>query len=431
MKIAVFGAGYVGCVSAACLSQLGHRVIMVDKVPEKVDSINSGSSPIHEPGLADLVKRMVCTEKRLSATLHLSEALAEAEIALICVGTPNAQYGKPDLSALKNVINSILEYKPQKPLLLVIRSTVPAGMLREIVAGAPLPGSISIVNNPEFLRESSAIHDFHNPPFIVIGGDDGSAAEKAKMMYEGVNAPKYITTLENAALIKYASNAYHALKITFANEIAAVCAQNGADPVRVMELLREDRILNVSPAYLRPGFAFGGSCLPRTCGRFYALAKASRKRCRFYPPFCPATASVWSRPFWRWYSGRSAGWLSWGITFKSGSDDLRESPYVDLAEQLIGKGFEITIFDPDINPERMIGANLQYMKTHLPHLARHLTDSIHQSLEWCQALVLCKKVLPAEKLKDIVPKNKPVYDLEYALRPLQLDNSYTIIEPGP
>ncbi len=419
MKLAGLGAGYIGSVSAACLAHLGHSVVAVDTVRLKVDGINDGCSPVTEPGLDQLIRDMV-RAGRLRATLEIEKALREAEVVLVCVATAGLPGGTIDTSSIRNVFETLCRYGEarDKPLPVAVRSTIPFTDLNAVLEDVGYERESSwlrVVVNPEFLREGTAIEDFYSPPFIVAGGDDPEAVDKIIKLYDEISAPQYRVSPETASLLKYASNAFHATKISFANEISLLAGTFGADPLEVMALLTEDRTLNISPAYLRPGFAFGGSCLPKDLRALVAAGRTAHQPLPLLDGVLASNRSrmdravdlIQSRP------GRRLAII--GLSFKKGTDDLRESPYVDLAERLIGKGYELRIYDPDVIPEQTVGANRTWAQIHLPHLARLMVSSLEQVIADAEAVVLCKNLCPAQRLRQLLPAGAVVYDLEYNL----------------
>jgi GDP-mannose 6-dehydrogenase len=417
MKLVVIGAGYVGCVSAACLAKLGHDVVVVDTDSFKVGELLAGRSPVVEPGLNALIAAMV-SAGRLRAALPSDELLLAATVAIVCVSTPSLKAGDVDTRPVQRVFGAIERVVPLRssPLVVIVRSTIVPSKLREITGGlgSDVARNLRIVVNPEFLRETSAIADFEHPPFVLLGSDDPKAIEVVAELYAKINAPLYKLDIETALLVKYASNAYHAMKIAFANEMATVTEAVGGDPRTVMSIFIEDRILNVSSAYLRPGFAFGGSCLPKDVRALLALGKASGEslpllrgvldsnRCRIERAADIIAAT----------GPRRLAML--GISFKCGTDDLRESPYLMLARQLVHRGIVIRIYDPDIDADRLVGANRQYALEQLPELLQMLVGCVDVALESADAVVLCKRLLDHAALARLTEAIR-VFDLEYLL----------------
>jgi GDP-mannose 6-dehydrogenase len=392
-RIAVLGLGYVGCVSAACLARLGYRVTGVDRDEFKVRSVNEGRAPFYEPGLDEIVRDTVALQ-RFDATVSLAEGMAEADIAFICVGTPSEKNGSLGLEQLRRVVGEIEALLPDrdKPPLLAIRSTVFPGTCEEHIL-RPLerfPG-VRVVSNPEFLREGSAVADFMEPSLLVAGSNDAAAAERVASLYRALNVAPCIVSLRAAEMIKYACNAFHAVKIAFANEIGTVCGSLGMDAAEVMATLCADRKLNISSAYLKPGFAFGGSCLPKDLRAF--AYRASRLDLKL--PLLEATL-----PSNQEHLRRAIDMLLdlpvrrlgvFGLAFKENTDDLRESPVVALLEQLIGKGREVRVFDPHIQLDAIYGSNRNFILQQIPHIGRLLDARLEDTLRWADHLVIAQK----------------------------------------
>lgn len=395
MRVSIFGLGYVGAVTAACLAARGHEVVGVDVAQSKVDLINSGQSPIIEPGLEELTAQMV-QSGRLNATTSFEQAIAQTDIALVCVGTPSSERGSLDTQYVERVMGQIGQalVGRARPFLIVLRSTVLPGTSRQRVlpileraTGRPLGDGYDLLYHPEFLREGSSLRDFERPAEIVIGEARPGTAEPLMSLYNGITAPRFVTSLEGAEMIKYANNAFHAVKITFANEIGQVCQSLGIDSREVMQMFVADTQLNISPAYLRPGFAFGGSCLPKD---LRALTYFARHRDIGLPLLESTLASNQAQieaVFKRIEARRIRRVGMIGLAFKPHTDDLRESPLVMLAERLLGKGYELSIYDPEVQAARLVGGNLAYVEQHLPHLSRLLLPNLGD-LAGCELLVL-------------------------------------------
>ncbi len=394
-SIAVLGLGYVGCVTAACLASLGHRVLGVDRVDRKVKDIENGRAPFYEPGLEDLVRENI-QAGRLSVSTS-ADAMSAADIALVCVGTPSERNGNLGFHQLRRVVTELAEHLPRrrKPLVIAIRSTVFPGTCEELVlpAFADHPG-VSVVSHPEFLRDGSAVRDFFEPSLLVVGGEDRAALVKVAGLYRNLRVRPNLVSLRTAEMIKYACNAFHALKITFANEIGALSGKVGADGNQVMATLREDVKLNCSAAYLKPGFAFGGSCLPKDLRALVYRAAHLDLKLPLLESTLPsnqqhlkrALDAVLDLP-----AGRIGGI---GLAFKENTDDLRESPVVTLLEQLIGKGREVRVFDPRVRLDALYGSNRSFIQEAVPHIGRLLTGSLDQILAWSDHLVLAQKQDP-------------------------------------
>lgn len=395
MRISIFGMGYVGAVSGACFAQMGHDVIGVDVNRDKIDLINAGASPVVEEGLAELMAEGH-RAGRISATEDPIEAVRKSEISLISVATPTAADGTQSLGALDSVVASIGQALRQKtePHAVVVRSTVVPRTTEERIAprleqasGRHLGAELELTFNPEFLREGAAIKDFFNPPFVVAG-DVRSGCRQTAALYQGLEAPLFLTTATIAESLKYACNAYHALKITFANEFGAVMKSMGIDARETMRLFCEERQLNISPAYLRPGFAFGGSCLPKELRAIAGMAKTAGIDLPVLGNVLASNDRHVDRAFDMIRRRGRQKVALFGLAFKPGTDDLRESPLVTLAERLIGKGFELTIFDRSVDLARLTGTNLEYIKREIPHLDRLVTNSIEETLAGAGTIVI-------------------------------------------
>src|SRR5262245_50752406 len=420
MNVGVFGLGYVGCVTAACLARDGHHVIGVDVNSEKVAMINSGTSPIIEPGLADLVARVV-RQGRLSATESADEGIADADVALICVGTPDLGHGQPDYDGLARVASAIGAAcgSRTRPLTVVLRSTVLPGTTERVLArvlaecsgGGRMIEPLRIAVNPEFMREGSSIEDFDQPPFVLVGSDDPDTATALRELYAGVNAPFLQTSVRTAEMVKYVCNAFHALKITFTNEIADLCDALGADAQDVMRVVRQDRKLNIAPAYLKPGFAFGGSCLPKDMRALLCSG-------RIYDVSTPVLSAVIRSNKAQIQRGIEAvlhtrkkkiGVI--GLAFKSNTDDLRESPMVTLVEALIGKGCDVKIYDPNVVMARLKGANRTYIEQEIPHVSSLLCDAPECLVEHAEVLVFGNAGQDAAKVLGSARPGQVIVDL--------------------
>lgn len=392
-RIAVLGLGYVGCVSAACLARLGYRVTGVDRDEFKVRSVNEGRAPFYEPGLDEIVRDTVALG-RFDATVSLAEGMAEADIAFICVGTPSEKNGSLGLEQLRRVVGEIEALLPDrdKPPLLAIRSTVFPGTCEEHIL-RPLerfPG-VRVVSNPEFLREGSAVADFMEPSLLVAGSNDAAAAERVASLYRPLNVAPCIVSLRAAEMIKYACNAFHAVKIAFANEIGTVCGSLGMDAAEVMATLCADRKLNISSAYLKPGFAFGGSCLPKDLRAFAYRASRLDLKLPLLEATLPSNQEHLRRAIDMLLDLPARRLGVFGLAFKENTDDLRESPVVALLEQLIGKGREVRVFDPHIQLDAIYGSNRNFILQQIPHIGRLLDARLEDTLRWADHLVITQK----------------------------------------
>ncbi|HBY58243.1 MAG TPA: GDP-mannose dehydrogenase [Solibacterales bacterium] len=389
-SVAVVGLGYVGCVTAACLARLGHRVVGVDRDPHKVEAVLAGRAPFFEPGLEPLVAESV-KAGRLSAVTSLAEALASSSIALLCVGTPSERNGNLNLDQLRRVcaeIGADLAKNPRR-LVVAVRSTVFPGVCEDVVA--PEVAGAPVVSNPEFLREGAAVKDFMDPSLVVVGGSDPDAVGTVAGLYEPLGVAPCLVSLRTAEMIKYACNAFHAVKIAFANEVGSLAATAGIDPDEVLGTLCQDTRLNVSAAYLKPGFAFGGSCLPKD---LRALAyRAARLDLRL--PLLENVLASNEQHLRRAIDAvmdlpaRRIG--IFGLAFKEDTDDLRESPVVSLIEFLIGKGRDLLIFDAQIRLENIYGSNRGFILSAVPHIGKLMVPSVDELLASADHIVVAQK----------------------------------------
>jgi GDP-mannose 6-dehydrogenase len=396
VKISVFGLGYVGAVSCGCLPELGHEVVGVDTNPHKVQQINAGQSPVVEEKINELIEAAV-QRGALRATLDLEDAVLNSEVSLISVATPSKPNYTPDLSAVDGVVRSIGQALRKKdgPHVLVLRSTVPPGTTSERIlpilleaSGRRIGEGLSLVFNPEFLREGSSVKDFHQPPQTVIGSFDEAGYVAMERMYAGLPGAFVRTTPEIAESVKYLCNVFHALKIVFANEAGSVLKAYGLDGREVMKIFCQDTQLNISAAYMRPGFAFGGSCLPKEVKGFITLA---RERDVDIPAMGGLLESNEAH-IRRAYDliardGRKPVAL-FGLAFKPGTDDMRDSPLVVLAERLLGKGFELSIFDNFVKISRLLGKNKDFIEREIPHLDRLLKEDARSVLQGAEIIVV-------------------------------------------
>ncbi|HEX6313386.1 MAG TPA: nucleotide sugar dehydrogenase [Gemmatimonadaceae bacterium] len=394
--VSVFGLGYVGCVTAACLADRGFRVVGVDVSPSKVDLINAGQATIVEEGIADLV-RAGHAAGRLSATTSVADAVLATSISLVCVGTPSQPNGNLDLSYVERVCQQIGEALREKRdrHTVVIRSTVFPGTTAtlarpalERASGLRAGEGFGLSMNPEFLREGSSIRDFNAPPFTVIGADDEETGRVVAALYEGIDAPLHVVATGVAEMLKYACNAYHGLKVGFANEIGNICKALGVDSHEVMRLFVQDTKLNVSKAYLMPGFAFGGSCLPKDLRAITYRARQLDVATPILSATLDSNEEQVTRAFNMVMSAghRRVGVL--GLAFKEGTDDLRESPMVTLVERLIGKGLEVAIYDREVSQARLIGSNKEFIEREIPHVWTLFRPSVAEVLAHGETIVI-------------------------------------------
>lgn len=421
-RIAVLGLGYVGGVTAACLARLGHKVCGVDRDEFKVRSILAGAAPFYEPGLAEIVRDTVAAGS-LTASASLAEGLSNAETVLICVGTPSARNGSLDLEQLRRVVEEIgaLLASNPRPLTIAVRSTVYPGTCEEVVL-RPLARykGLAVVSNPEFLREGCAVTDFMEPSLVVVGGSDREAVARVAGIYAALPAAPCLVSLRAAELIKYASNAFHAVKITFANEIGTLAATLGIDGAEVMDTFCRDTVLNISRAYLKPGFAFGGSCLPKDLRALVYRASRLDLKLPLLESVLPSNERHLERSLQVMMDLPARRLGVFGLAFKENTDDLRESPVVILLEQLIGKGRNVRVFDPHIMPDRIYGSNQRYLLAAIPHIERLFAPSLEQMLAWADHVVVTQRpspecaaliasaALPVTDLATTVPAPQPV-----------------------
>lgn len=418
-RVSVFGLGYVGCVSAACFAKEGHDVVGVDVSASKVEMLNKGQATIVEHGIAELVQAMHASG-RLRATADVRDGVLNSDISLVCVGTPSKPNGSLDLSYVERVCEQIggaLRDKASRHTV-VIRSTVLPGSTHEIAlpalersSGKSVGRDVALCMNPEFLREGTSIKDFFEPPFTLIGCDDPADAAPLAELYATLKAPLQVTETRVAEMIKYACNSFHGLKVGFANEIGNVCKALGIDSHEVMRLFCEDTKLNISPAYLRPGFAFGGSCLPKDL-----RAITYRARQLDVPtPILAATLTSNEAQITHAFDmimalGRKrVGVL--GLAFKAGTDDLRESPNVTLIERLLGKGVRVTIYDREVTQARLIGANREYVEREIPHIWSLMRPSIDEVLNESDVVVIGNGSAEFRDASRVLADTRTVIDL--------------------
>jgi GDP-mannose 6-dehydrogenase len=396
MKITVFGLGYVGCVSGACLARLGHRVIGVDSNPIKVEMINEGKSPIIERGLQKMLEEAV-KRKRFSSTGDWKRAVSETDLALVCVATPSHSNGNVDVTFVKRVSEQIGEaLKGKKKYFVVaVRSTILPGTVEGLIipliekrSQKTVGKDFGICMVPEFLREGSSIDDFYHPPKNVIGEYDKRSGNALARIFKPIEAPLIRTTIKAAEMIKYVDNSFHALKVTFANEVGNICKELGIDSHKVMDIFCMDHKLNLSPYYLKPGFAFGGSCLPKDVR---AITHQS-KMLDVETPVLSAVLESNRKQILKAvnklmeYKGRSLGFL--GLSFKPGTDDLRGSPHVELIETMLGKGFNVKIFDESVSLARLMGANKEYIEREIPHISSLMCSSAKELIHHSDVIIV-------------------------------------------
>lgn len=419
MKVSVFGLGYVGTVSAGCLANDGHEVIGVDPVQTKVDLINNGYSPIIEAEIGEIIAAAV-KSGRLRATVDPVEAIAETELSFVCVGTPSLPNGNLDLRFIRRICEQIggaLEGKNGHHTV-VIRSTILPGTMHNIVipvleesSGKRSGVDFGVCHNPEFLREGSAVNDFNAPPKTVIGELDEASGSLLVQLYKKLNAPLIRASLETAEMVKYVDNSWHALKIGFTNEIGSLCKALGIDAHEVMEIFCQDEKLNISSAYLLPGFAFGGSCLPKDLRALAYTAKMHDLELPILTSVLPSNELHVRRGLQLIMDQghKRVGIL--GFSFKAGTDDLRESPMLEVIERLLGKGFDLRIYDKNVNIAKLVGANRDFILNRIPHISRLMVDHLAAILDHAQTIVIGNKDPDFQEVPNQLRDGQFVVDL--------------------
>jgi GDP-mannose 6-dehydrogenase len=419
LKISVFGLGYVGAVSAGCLAHDGHEVVGVDPVQLKVDFINQGKTPIIEPQIGEIIADHAKTG-RLRATTDPGEGIRSTELSFVCVGTPSQLNGNLDLSHIRRIceqIGAALKAKNAHHTV-VIRSTILPGTMRKVVipileefSGKKAGTDFGLCNNPEFLREGSAVKDFYGPPKTVIGEVNRSSGEVLAALYARLEAPLIRTSLETAEMVKYVDNCWHALKIGFANEIGNLAKAMAVDSHEVMKIFTQDTKLNISPAYLMPGFAFGGSCLPKDL-------RALNYQARLHDLELPILSSILPSNEIQVRHGlqlvldsghKRVGIL--GFSFKAGTDDLRESPVIELIERLLGKGFDLRIYDRNVNVASLVGANRDFILNRIPHISRLMVEDMDSVLQHAETVVIGNKDPDFEGVPKRLREDQRLVDL--------------------
>ena len=399
MRISIFGLGYVGTVSAGCLASEGHDVVGVDSIQTKVDLINRGQSPIIEAEIAEIIASAV-SAGRLCATTDPDKAIQETELSFICVGTPSQANGNLDLRYIRRICEQIGEALKHKAVwhTVVIRSTILPGTMHTIVipvleelSGKKAGHGFGICHNPEFLREGSAVKDFHAPPKTIIGAIDKTSGDMLATLYQRLDSPLIRTDLETAEMIKYVDNCWHALKIGFANEIGNLCKVFSVDSHEVIRIFCQDKKLNISPAYLVPGFAFGGSCLPKDLRALSYQAKLHDLELPILMSILPSNDIQVNRgvQLIMEKGNKRVGVL--GFSFKAGTDDLRESPMIEVIERLLGKGHDLRIYDKNVNIAKLVGANRDFILNRIPHISRLMVGHIDDVLKHAQTVVIGNK----------------------------------------
>jgi GDP-mannose 6-dehydrogenase len=396
MDISVFGMGYVGCVAAGCLAADGHTVIGVDPNETKVSLVNRGVSPIVEKDIGEIIAEAVAAG-RIRATSSVRDAVLASQISLVCVGTPSQLNGALDLRYVRRVCEEIGAALREKDgfHVVVARSTILPGTMRGVVipaleeaSGKKAGVGFGVCNNPEFLREGTAVHDYRNPPKTVIGETDRKSGDLLASLYAGMDAPLVRTSVETAEMVKYVDNVWHAVKVTFANEIGNICKSLEIDSHPVMDIFCKDVKLNLSPYYLRPGFAFGGSCLPKDVRALTYKARTLDLDVPLLNSLLPSNQRQIDRGYEMITSKgkRKVGVL--GFSFKAGTDDLRESPVVEVIERLIGKGYDLRLYDRNVSIAALTGANRDYILNHIPHISRLMVDTVEAVTSHAEVVVI-------------------------------------------
>jgi GDP-mannose 6-dehydrogenase len=419
MRLSVFGLGYVGCVSAACFAKDGHEVVGADVNATKVEMINAGQSPIVEAGVGELIGEMVAAG-RLRATTEAREAVSSSDLSLVCVGTPSRASGALDLTYIKRVcqeIGAALEQKRARHTV-VMRSTMLPGTMTEMVvptlevySGRRAGRDFGVCVNPEFLREGTSLKDFYAPPFTLVGADDEETTNLLRRLYAHVAAPFHVVSISTAEMVKYACNCFHAIKVVFANEIGNICKALAIDSHEVMRVFCEDTKLNLSAYYLKPGFAFGGSCLPKDLRALAYKAKELDVDAPLLASVLPSNRRQIERAVEMVLATgkRRVGVL--GFSFKAGTDDLRESPMVALIETLIGKGLQLAIYDRDVSLARLFGANKEYIEREIPHISQLMRGSINEVVEAADVLLIGNKAEEFRALEQLKRADQTIIDL--------------------
>ena len=420
MKISIFGLGYVGAVSLACLARDGHDVIGVDIDRTKLDLIAAGKTPVVEEGMVELMQQ-VAAGGHVTVTTDVAQALAGSEISLVCVGTPSAANGSQDQGAVLRLAAQLGQALAHKstPHVVVFRSTLVPGTVEDVLR--PIVESASgkkdgvdffLCFQPEFLREGSSIRDYDKPPFTIIGSNHDAAVERLQALFGHLPCKFIRTSVRAAEMMKYTCNNFHALKITFANETARLCGALGVDAFEVMDLVCQDTQLNISRAYLKPGFAFGGSCLPKDLRATAYLAKQRDVELPMLGHVLASNQAHLELALQKVTAlgRRKVGFV--GLSFKTGTDDLRESPMVSLAELLIGKGYELRIYDPEVHLARLLGANKSFIEQHLPHIGQMLAPELDAVVAGSDVLVLSSSSRPViDALARLARPEQVVIDL--------------------
>lgn len=419
VSISIFGLGYVGSVSAACFASMGHRVIGVDVNPAKVEMLESGRSPIIEARMNELVAEGAAS-CRLHATTDSTAAVLNSDVSFVCVGTPSLRQGKLDLNHIEKVAREIGTALRQKksPHVFVLRSTVLPGTSETVVrpileeaSGKRAGVDFTLAYNPEFMREGSAVADFLEPPYTILGAQDSSQLGVLRELYKSTPGKVYETSIAVAEMVKYLSNAFHAVKVTFANEVGTLCKHLGVDAQGVTEIFTSDTRLNISPAYLSPGFAFGGSCLPKDVRALTYRAKELDLKLPMLESLLPSNAEHVDRALDAVMRTGKRKIAQLGLSFKAGTDDLRESPQVQLVKHLLGEGFEVKVWDRDVSLGRLAGSNRQYIEEVIPHIGSILSGDLEAVLRGAEVVIIGNKTASKDELIRHLRADQIVIDL--------------------
>jgi len=418
-KISVFGLGYVGTVTIACLADAGHQVIGVDVNPVKVNMINQGMSPVVEEGVGELIQKGR-SNGRIRATMDVDQAVQDSTLSIICVGTPSQSNGSLDLTYVERVCEQIGASLATKDIyhVVVARSTMLPGSTEEVVipilertSGKKAGIDFGVAFNPEFLREGSSIKDFYDPPYTVVGADNEKPVQALRELYAMINSQFLVTPIKVAEMVKYVSNIYHALKVTFANEIGNICKQQNIDSHQVMDVFIKDTKLNISSAYLKPGFAFGGSCLPKDLRALIYHARQLDQEPLLLRSILESNRRQVDVAYQMIKSTQRKQVGVLGFSFKAGTDDLRESPIVELIEQLIGKGYSVRVYDRNVSLANLQGANKAYIEKEIPHIASLMCDEIDELLRNSEVVVIGNKSEEFRKVLNQLHDDQTVIDL--------------------
>lgn len=434
MQISIFGMGYVGVVSAACLARDGHQIVGIDPNLTKVELINAGQSPIIEEQVPEMVEAAV-DGGRLTATTDVHKAVMDSELSLVCVGTPSRDNGSLDLQHVRNVCQQIGEVLCEKNEFhtVIMRSTMLPGSMHgavkrelESASGKSAGHDFGLCNNPEFLREGTAVYDYYNPPKTVVGELESApplAGDQIVSLYKELDAPLIRTSVEVAEMVKYVDNTWHALKVGFGNEIGRICKAMSIDSHEVMDIFVQDRKLNISPTYLKPGFAFGGSCLPKDLRALAYMARSADVDVPILDAVLPSNQKqvAIACDMISQTGSKQVGLL--GLSFKEGTDDLRESPLVDLVEWLIGKGYRVKIFDRNVNLSKLVGANREYILKQIPHISELFVESPEEAVDHAGVIVVGNR---SEEFGNVLsdPGDKLIIDLVRIFEDRRSDSRY-------